>query len=81
MVLEIKIFKFSHIFAISLLSPLGDGRGPSFEQTLNHFTQECFVLSLVEIGAVVLGKKMKMWKVYRQTDERSTDNKRSEKLT
>ena len=36
--------------------------------------------SLVEIGPVVLGKKMKMWKVYRQTD-RQTDDRWSEKLT
>ena len=31
---------------------------------LNPFTQRCFVPSLVEIGPVVLEKKMKMWKVY-----------------
>ena len=33
--------------------------------------------SLVEIGPVVLERKMKMWKVYRRT----TDNRRSEKPT
>ena len=60
-VLEKKIFKFRQcIFAISLLSLLGKGRGPSFEQTLIPFTQGCFVLSLVEIGPLVLEKKMKM---------------------
>ena len=36
-----------------------------------------FCVSLVEIGLVVLEKKMKMWKVYRQT----TDDRYSEKLT
>ena len=45
-------------------------------KNLSPFTQECFVPSLVEIGPVVLEKKMKMWKVYRQTDghtDRLTD--------
>ena len=51
-------------------------RGPSFEQSWFTFTQGCFVSSMVEIGPVVLEKKMKMWKVYRQTDDR-----RSLKLT
>ena len=54
------------IFAISQLSPLGKGRGPSFEQTWIPFTQGCFVPSLVEISLVVLEKKLKMWKVYRR---------------
>ena len=75
------IFKyFEHIFTISLLSPLGEGRGSSFEQTWTPSNQGCFVPSLVEIGSVVLEKKMKMWKVYGQTD-RQTDDRRSEKLT
>ena len=41
-----------------LLFPLGKGWGPSFEQTWIHFIQECFVPSLVEIGIVVLEKKI-----------------------
>ena len=48
------------------------------------FTQGCIVTSLVENGPVVLEKKMKMWKVYRQTDgrtDRRTDDRWSEKLT
>ena len=52
---------------------------------LLSFTQGCFVPSLGEIGLVVLEKKMKMWKVYRQTDRQpgrqTTDDRRSEKLT
>ena len=52
---------------------------------LNPFTHyPCFVPSLVEIGPVVLEKKMKMWKVYRRTDrqtDRRTDDRWSEKLT
>ena len=36
--------------------------------------------SLEEIDPVILGKKMNMWKVYRRTDRRTTDNRRSEKL-
>ena len=31
--------------------------------------------SLVEIGRVVLEKKMKMWKVYRRTDRQTTDDR------
>ena len=38
-------------------------RGPSFEQTLIPFTQECFAPSSVEIGPMVL-EKTKVWKVY-----------------
>ena len=53
---------YFHYFVI--ISPWKKGRGPSFEQTRILITQECFVLSLVEIGPVVLEKKIKMWKVY-----------------
>ena len=70
--LEKKIFKSCQfIFIISQLSPLWEGRGPSFEQTWMPFTQGYFVPSLVEVGPVVLEKKMKMGKVYRQTDGRT----------
>ena len=58
-VLEKNIFKFhQRIFAISLLSPLGKGQGPSFEQTSILFTQGCFVPSLIEFVPMVLEKKM-----------------------
>ena len=58
-VLEKKIFKSCQfIFINSQLSPLWEGRGPSFEQTWFPFTQGCFVPSLVEIGSVVLEKKI-----------------------
>ena len=73
-VLEKKIFKsYQFIFINSRLSPLCEGRGPSFEQTWIPYTQGYmyFVPSLVEIGPVVLDKKMKMWKVFRQTDGRT----------
>ena len=51
MVLEKKIFKFyQYIFTILLLSPLGKERGLALMQGY-------FVLSLVEIGPVVLEKK------------------------
>ena len=69
------------IFTILLSSPLGKGRCPAFEQTLIPFTQRCLLPSLVEIGSVVLEKKMKMWKVYWQVDRQTMDNKWSEKLT
>ena len=61
---------------------------PSFEQTWIPITQGCFVPTLVENGPVVLEKKIKMWKVYRQTDRcpgktegRWKTGKNSEKLT
>ena len=58
-ILEKKIFKRSRfIFIISQSSPLWKGRGPSFEQTWIPFTQGCSVPSLVEIGPVVLEKKI-----------------------
>ena len=58
-VLKKKIFKLCQcIFAISLLSPLRKGRGPSFDQTWILITQECFVPTLFEIGPVVLRKKI-----------------------
>ena len=50
-------------------------KGVVFEQTWIPFTKGCFVPSLVEISPVVLEKKIKMWKVYRQTDD-WTDDKR-----
>ena len=57
--LEKKIYKFcQYIFAILLSSPLGKEQGPQFEQTWKHFTQRCFVPSLVEIGRVVMEKKI-----------------------
>ena len=53
-----------HIFAISLLSSLG--------KELNKLelpsTKDALCKNLVETGPVVLGKKMKMWNGYRQTD-------------
>ena len=52
-------FKFcQYIFAISLLSPRWKGRGPSYEQIWIPLTQGCVVPSLVEIGPVVLEKKI-----------------------
>ena len=35
---------------------------------------QCFVPSLVEIGSVVLEKKMKMWKVYDNNNDANDDN-------
>ena len=62
------------IFFISPLSPLGEGRGPSFEKYLFPSTQKLFVRSLVEIDPVVLEKKMKMWKVYDNDDAIANDD-------
>jgi hypothetical protein len=49
--------KIQCIFTLSLLSPLGEGLFPSFEQTWIPSTQGWFVPSLVKIGPVVLEKK------------------------
>ena len=48
--------------------PLEKGEDPSFVQTWIPFTYGCFLQSLVEIGPVVLEKKMKMWRVYDNND-------------
>ena len=57
--------------------------GSSFEQTWILFIQGCFLPSLIEIGSVVLEKKMKMWKVYANNNDNDNDNGQiwSEKLT
>ena len=69
-----KIFKFRQdIFTISLLSPLGKGRAPTFEQSEIPFTRGCFVPSLVKIGPMAQSKKAK---VYRQMDGQ-TDRRRT----
>ena len=60
--------EFKSIFIISQLSPLWEGRGPSFEQTWIPLTKEYFVPSLVEI-AVVLEKKSL------QTDGQTNDGR------
>ena len=60
--------------------PLEKGRALHLNN-LNPLPQGCFVPNLVEIGPVVLEKKIKMWKVYGQTDTRTTNDRRSEKLT
>jgi hypothetical protein len=55
-----RFLKNQYIFTLLLLSPLGDGQSPSFEQTWIPSPQEWFVPSFVKIGAVVLEKKSKM---------------------
>ena len=58
-VLEKKFFLIlSMYFRYFFISPLGKGWGPSFEQTWILFTQGCNVLSLIEIGRVVLKKQI-----------------------
>ena len=57
--LKMEIFKFLQcIFAISILSCLGKECDPSSEQNWISFPQVCFVPSLVEIGPVVLERKI-----------------------
>ena len=50
--------------------------GHLFEQTWILFTQRCFVQSLVEIGSVVLEKRMKKWKVYVNNYDDNDDDDR-----
>ena len=57
--LEKKIFELHQfIFVISLSSPLGKGQGIQFRQTWIPITKGYFMPSLVEIGPVVLEKKI-----------------------
>jgi hypothetical protein len=57
--LEKKIFKWPNpIFAFLRLSPLWRGPGPLFEQFRFPFTQGWSKLSLIEIGLLVLKKKI-----------------------
>lgn len=55
------------------LSPAERGQGPSFLQTWIPFIQYlgCLVPSMVKMGPVVLDKKLKMWKVYRDSKKSS----------
>jgi hypothetical protein len=58
-VLEKKIFKWPNpIFAFLRLSPLWRGPGPLIEQFRFPFTQGWCMLSLIEIGLLVLEKKI-----------------------
>jgi hypothetical protein len=64
-VLEKKILKyFLYIFTLLLLSPLREGRRPSYEQTWIPSPQGWFVPSLVETGPVVLEKKILKYFLY-----------------
>ena len=64
-----RFLNFVNVFSLFCnYLPLKKGWGSSFEQTWIPFTQGCFVPSLVEIGPVVLEKRIKMWQVYRQTN-------------
>jgi hypothetical protein len=59
-VLEKKIFKWPHpIFAFLWLSPLWRGTGLLFEQFKIPVTQGWFIPTLIEIGLLVLEKKIK----------------------
>ena len=50
-------FRFFYYY-YTYYPPFRKGCGPSFDKTSIHFTEECFVPSLVEIGPVVLEKKI-----------------------
>ena len=64
-----RIFYFLNVLFLFHYLPLGKGMALYLNKlTWISFIQGCFVLSLVKIGQVVLEKKMKLRKVYRQTD-------------
>ena len=75
-VLEKKVvfFKFCQFIFANYLH--GKGRGTSFEQTGIPFTQGCFVLSLVEIGPVVLRKSRTYENFSDGRTDRQTDDGR-----
>ena len=57
--MEEEFLNFVNVFLlICYYLPLEKGLVPSFEQTWIPFTKECFVPSFVEIGPVVLEKKI-----------------------
>ena len=85
-VFEKKILKFRDILlANPNYLPLEKCVTLYFNKTWIPFTEGCIVLNLVEIGPVVLEKKMKMWKVYDNVNNNANNNDNdkfwSEKLT
>ena len=72
--------RFLNIFNIILhfryYLPLEKGVAIHFNK-LESPTQGCFVPSLVEIGPVVLEKKSRIGKVYRQTDGQTDDGRQA----
>ena len=80
-----RYFNFVNVFSL-LRYYLPLKRAGSFISTnLNSLYLRMFVSNLVDIGSVIMEKKMKMWKIYRQTkirrNRRTIDNRRSEKPT
>ena len=72
--LEKKIFKFRNEFSLfRYYLPLEKDVVVHLKKKWFPFTQGCFVSSLVEIGPVVLKRKMKMWNVY-NNDDANDDN-------
>ena len=85
---KVSFFKISYMsfvpFFVEQNSFIWKGmKGLGFEQTWFPFTQGCFVPSLVEIGPVVLEKKMKSLQTDGQTVGRRTtgDQKSSLELS
>ena len=76
-------FFHSLFFTISqsLKSPLGKIFGPSFEKSPCLPRILCVKSMAVDIGPVVLEKKMKIWKVYYNENNRQWTFLQSEKLT
>ena len=68
-------------FLINNYITFGKERGPSFESSWIPFIKGWIESSLVEIGHVVLEKKilekMKMWKVYDNDDNDDDDGQRT----
>ena len=81
-----RFFNFVNVFSLFRNHlPLEKGGALNLNKFEPPSPQRCFDPSVVEIGPVVLEKKMKLWKVVRRTDKRSdrrtADDRWSEKLT
>ena len=73
---------FINVFFLLIRNYLPLEKGvPLYEQTWIPITQGHFVLSLVEIGLVVLEKKMKMWKVYNNFNDDDDHNNKDGQRT
>lgn len=51
-------FRCFNVFSLYCFIPIGTKRGFLFKRVWIPFAQECFVLSLVEIGQVIQGNKI-----------------------
>ena len=65
---EEDVYFFANVFSL-FCNYLPLKKGGALDLNKFPFKQGCFVPNLVEIGPVVLKKKMEMWKVYDDDDK------------